>query len=121
MQSTNKITIILIAVIAIVMCTNATVFAVIDTNKYDPSKITPISSEESEMTGRVVGKILGTIKVIGICIAVIMLTIIGLKYIISSVDEKANYKENMIPYIVGCFLLASATTIPSIVYDLVNK
>ena len=37
-----------------------------------------------------------------------------------SVDEKANYKENMVPYVVGCLLLAMSSTIPSIIYDVLN-
>lgn len=100
------------------ICVTTFTFAIKDPNFYEPDGL---NSVDSEKTGRMIGDVLANIKVVGICISVVMLTIIGLKYMISSVDEKATYKENMTPYIVGCFLLASATTIPSIVYDLVNK
>lgn len=119
MRCKHKTIIILISIIAIVLFANVSVFAVENPNFFDPSK-TPITDRDAETTTKIVGKVLATIKVIGICIAVVMLTIIGLKYMISSVDEKANYKENMVPYIAGCFLLVSATVIPSIIYDLVN-
>ena len=51
----------------------------------------------------------------------VVLSIIGLKYMLASLDEKANYKENMIPYIVGCALLVLCTTLPSIIYSIVQK
>lgn len=120
MQYTKKITIILISIITIVLFINASVFAVDNPDSFDPSK-NPANTKDNQTAVKIIGKILATIKVIGICLAVIMLTIIGLKYMFGSLEEKANYKENIIPYIAGCFLLASATTIPSIVYDLVNK
>lgn len=100
------------------ICVSTFAFAIENPSFYEPDKL---NSEDGEKAGNIIGNVLANIKVVGICISVVMLTIIGLKYIISSVDEKATYKENMTPYIVGCFLLASATTIPSIVYDLVNK
>lgn len=115
MSHTKKIVIILTLLSVIVMCINTFAFAIDDPNYYNPGEL------NDRKIGNIIGDILANIKVVGICIAVVMLTIIGLKYIICSVDEKATYKENMIPYVVGCFLLASATTIPSIVYDLVNK
>ncbi|MBQ3145576.1 MAG: hypothetical protein IJB90_03275 [Clostridia bacterium] len=117
MVHTKKIMIILMLVSAII-CINTFSFAVENPDFYDPGGI---DGTDSQKVGNIIGDVLATIRVIGICIAVVMLTIIGLKYILSSLEEKAAYKENMIPYIAGCFLLACATTIPSIVYDIVNK
>ncbi len=64
--------------------------------------------------------LLATIRNIGIIIAVVMIAIIGFKYILGSLEEKASYKENMLIYVVGCFLLMMATTIPSIVYNIIK-
>lgn len=115
MKIMKRITIILIL---LVIGINTFSFAVENPDTFNPGTISDTDAQEA---GKLIGNILGTIKVIGICIACVMLTVIGLKYIISSVDEKANYKQNMVPYIVGCLLLTSATVIPSLVYDLVNK
>ena len=113
----KKIIIILMLVVAIISI-NTFAFAIDNPSFYEPNKI---SDQDSKKAGEITGNVLATIKTIGICLSVVILTIIGLKYIFCSLEEKAAYKENMIPYIVGCFLLASATTIPSIVYDLINK
>ena len=119
MQIIKKI-IILLILVAIVLYANASVFAVTDTNKYNP-KGKQITAEDKKVTGEIIGQILGIIKTIGVSIAVIMLAIIGIKFMLGSVDEKATYKENMFPYIAGCLLLASASTIPSFIYNIVTK
>lgn len=112
-----KIILIILIIITFIFINRFT-FAIEDPNDWAPNEL---SNKDRKKAGTIIGDILANIRVIGICISVVMLTVIGLKYILSSVDEKANYKENMTPYVVGCFLLASATTIPSIIYDLANN
>lgn len=59
--------------------------------------------------------IVGTITTVGIVISVIALIIIGLKYMMGSVEEKAEYKKTIIPYIIGIVLLLSSSTIVKII------
>ncbi len=81
--------------------------------------ITVNSSTQSEFD--TVGKvILGAIQGIGIGISVITLVIIGIKYTFGSVEEKADYKSSMIPYIIGVLFLALCTSIPNIIYKFFN-
>lgn len=56
-------------------------------------------------------KITNLIWVLSIVIAVIVLMIIGVKYIIGGVQEKAEYKKSLIPVVVGIVVIVSATTI----------
>ena len=81
-----------------------------DPSYYDPSKNTTSATDIKPITDKA-GIILGTINVIGIVVAVIVIIIIGIKYMIGSVSEKAEYKKTMIPYLVGALMLASITTI----------
>ena len=46
--------------------------------------------------------------IIGIIIAVIVGTILGIKFMIGSVEEKADIKKLLIPYIVGCIVVFGA-------------
>ena len=69
-----------------------------------------ISSTDSDKIVNRVNPILGTITVIGIVISAITLTVLGIKYMIGSVEEKAEYKKSMIPYIIGVVLLLAAST-----------
>ena len=65
------------------------------------------------------GVILGAINVAGVVIAVVTVAVIGIKYMLGSVEEKAEYKKTMIPYIVGIAFIASASAIVKIIASIV--
>lgn len=60
--------------------------------------------------------LMGVIQVAGIVIAVIILMVLGIKYMMGSAEEKAEYKKTMIPYLVGAILIFAASTIANVVY-----
>lgn len=62
--------------------------------------------------------VLGIVQVIGSVVSVIMLMAIGIKYMLGSVEEKAEYKQTIIPYLIGAALVFSGTTIPQILYQI---
>ncbi len=62
--------------------------------------------------------ILGIIRAFGTVVSVVAFMVIGIKYIIGSVDERAEYKERMIPYIIGFIMLFTIPNIVGIIYDL---
>lgn len=47
--------------------------------------------------------------------------IIGIQFIVASVDEKAKIKETLVPYIVGVFIIFSAFTVWKIAVDIGNE
>lgn len=65
--------------------------------------------------------ILGYIRDIGIVLSVVILIIIGIKYMLGSTEEKANYKETLLPYIIGAFLLFTGSLIPQLIYDFMQN
>lgn len=56
------------------------------------------------------------VRTVGEAIAVIMLLIIGIKYILGSVEEKAEYKQTMWPYILGAVLIFAGAAVTDIIY-----
>ena len=58
------------------------------------------------------------IQVVGVVTAVIILLIIGIKYMMGSASEKAEYKKTMIPYLVGAILIFGASAITKVVVGL---
>ena len=60
------------------------------------------------------------INIVGVGVAVIILLVLGIKYMMGSAEEKADYKKSMIPYLVGAVLIFAASTITGIVYDMAN-
>lgn len=91
----------------------------INPDDYDPSK-KPLTKEEAKDVVDKVRIVLGAIRNISAVASVIILMIIGFKYMIGSVEEKANYKATMMPYVIGCIMAVTGTTIVSFIYDAVN-
>lgn len=60
------------------------------------------------------------VRAVGTAISALMLTIIGIKYITGSVEEKAEYKQTMWPYVLGAILLFAGSSVTTVLYDLFN-
>lgn len=78
------------------------------------------NSGSSALQSRV-GTILGIIQMVGTIISVIMLIVIGIKYMIGSVEERAEYKETLKPYLIGAFILFTGTIVPQAIYQFVQN
>ena len=61
--------------------------------------------------------IMGVIQTIGVVVAVVILMVLGIKYMMGSAEEKAEYKKTFIPYIVGAVLIFAASTIANVIYQ----
>lgn len=88
-----------------------------DLNTYTPGNLDPTSSNKIET---VTSKILTIITNIGIAVSVIMLATLGIKYMLGSVEEKAEYKQSLIPYVVGAFILFGITSFIKILMSFGN-
>lgn len=75
----------------------------------------------SEKLTSMVGNLLGGIRAVGTVVSVVILIGIGIKYMLASVAERADYKKALIPYIIGAAILFTGTTIPQLIYKLVNQ
>ena len=108
---TKMITVVLIAMM--VIATITPVFAATDPSKYTGAG-SGASTEKIDSLGQDIVKIVSTI---GSVISVIVLIVLGIKYMMGSAEEKAEYKKTMIPYLVGAILIFAASTIANVVYQ----
>ena len=53
----------------------------------------------------------------GSIISVVILVILGIKYMLGSVEEKVKYKETLLPYIIGATFVFAASSIAGIIYN----
>ena len=65
--------------------------------------------------------LIGIIQIVGTGIAVIMLTVIGIKYVMASADEKANLKGQLVIFIIGAILLFAGSNIFAIIAKSANS
>ncbi len=98
-------------ILIIFICTNILYVNAFDFQGYDPRKS---GSSSSAFFGKA-GVVIGWISTLGIVIAVIALTVMGLKFMLNGVEEKAEYKKSMIPYIIGCFMLMAASIVVKLI------
>lgn len=123
MIKNNKLVIIAIVFLILILFAIPT-YSIATENPIDnPGSYKPggISSTDSDKIVNRVNPILGTITVIGIVISAITLTVLGIKYMIGSVEEKAEYKKSMIPYIIGVVLLLAASTAVGLIAKLTQE
>lgn len=64
------------------------------------------------------GQIADIITTVGIVVAVIVILILGIKYMMGSASEKAEYKKTMIPYVVGAVLILGGSAIVKIIFSI---
>ena len=65
-------------------------------------------------------RIMGIVRNVAVVAGVIILMVIGVKFILGSAEEKAEYKKSLIPLVVGVVLVMAATTIVSFLFDFMS-
>ena len=73
-----------------------------------------VNSEHIQTAGK---KLVGVFQAIGIVLSVVVLTVIGIKYLMGSAEEKADYKKSLIPYVVGAALVFTASIFAQSIYE----
>lgn len=65
--------------------------------------------------------IVSAIQFVGVSLSVSILIAIGIKYMLGSVEERADYKKTIIPYIIGAFMVFTVSVIPQIIYKFMEN
>ncbi len=121
MKKTFKIlTILLLAIMLVSITTN--VFAAGSPVTPDAlnQKIDYGSSSDTDSLMAQAGKIMGLIRNIAIIASVIIIMILGVKYMLGSVEEKAEYKKSFMPLIIGIILVVAASSIATFIIGIVD-
>jgi len=84
----------------------------------NPGDLKPDDVTQFDTIGK---KIIGGLKAIGTIIAVAILIVLGIKYMMGSAEEKAEYKKTMIPYLIGAILIFAAPYIAGVIYKFANE
>ena len=82
-----------------------------------PSDITADKETSTASIKSVGDKIVGVLQAVGVILSVIVLIVLGIKYMMGSAEEKAEYKKTMIPYIVGAALIFAASAFAQVIYN----
>lgn len=89
----------------------------------DPIDATDIGSFGKKTTdvtkneAKALNMVLGVVQLIGVGVAVIMLIYLGIKYMVSSVSDRAEIKKHAIVYVIGAVLMFGSAGI----IDMIKK
>lgn len=66
-------------------------------------------------------KTITILSVIGSLISVIVLIVLGIKYMLGSTEEKSEYKKSMLPYVIGAVFVFASSAIAGAIYNIIPK
>ena len=72
-------------------------------------------ASDAETIKSIGNTIIGIIQIIGTIISVLVLAILGIKYMIGSAEERAEYKKSMKPYLMGAVMVFAITNLLGII------
>ena len=85
--------------------------------------ITPGEVTGADATAKVTGidtlgnNIVKILQTVGVVLSVIILIVLGIKYMMGSAEEKAEYKKSMMPYVIGAALIFAASALAQVIYN----
>lgn len=120
MKTTVRIISTILLTIMLVTSIAGVVFAAPDIDK-TIGDIDGAKAGDTTKVTNIGGKIINIIQVVGIVVAIAVVLIIGIKYMTGSVEQKAEYKKVMIPYIIGAVLLVAGTSIVKVIFNTINS
>lgn len=84
---------------------------------YTPDQVNPnMNVSGMEDVQNIGSQIASIIRTVGVIASVIILMILGIKYMMGSAQEKADYKKTMIPYVIGAVVLFAASFLSTAIY-----
>jgi len=113
MKKSMKIVSIVLMILAM-MLVSTSVFA----DDYRPSDVKNlVNTSDTANIQNLGGRIIGIVRVVGTIAAVAMLIVLGIKYMMGSAEERAEYKKTLFPYFIGAILIFAATNLADIIYS----
>lgn len=79
-----------------------------------------IGESEIEELKPMFENILGIVQVFGSSISVIIIVVVGIKYMLGSVDEKAEMKQTATYYVIGAILVFSTVNVFTAIYNILQ-
>lgn len=73
------------------------------------------NSASSQKIGPIINTVIGFIQITGTGISVIMVTVLGIKYMLASPGDKADVKKQIAPLLIGAVILFASANIIQII------
>ena len=100
--------------IAILVCITTTCFAA----KVGDVNIPNGTAGDTTDIAKKAANIVATLRNIAAIVAVVIIAILGIKYMLGSVEEKAEYKKSFMPLIIGVVVVMAALQLAAMLFSL---
>ncbi len=119
----NKKIFISIITLFLILALSINIYAItLDDAKTQMENAYNIDSSQGESEGvmAVINDVIGLLQLAGTGISVVTITLLGAKYMLSSVEQKAEIKNRAMPVVIGCVILFGAVNLVAIVANFTN-
>lgn len=89
-----------------------------DETLVDPDKTGML--EARDIAAKIISNAISIVQVLGLGIAVIMLTALGIKYMVGSIEDKAQIKKHLMVYAIGAIVFFAAASILQIIQGFIK-
>ena len=122
MKGINKaikiVTIVMIAIMLISLTSNVFAAKV----GVDPSGFTGTAQDiDTKDVTKWSNNIINIVAIVGSAASIVILIVLGVKYMLGSAEEKAEYKKTLLPYIIGAVFVFGASALTGVIYNMVGK
>lgn len=119
-KKNKKIILLIIAILTIILLANqVNATQVINPDSYKPDSQSDVTGATSFLN--MANKLIGIVQIVGSIISVIALILIGIRYIMGSVEERAEYKKTLKPYLIGAIMVFAITNLLAIIQKIVTS
>lgn len=118
MKKKNWVKVFCIILFLIGFLSNIALATDMDTLIDGMKNISDVSGAEGSQVRYVLNAVIKIIQIAGSGIALIIVTMLGIKYMLASPGEKADYKKTAVPVVIGCILLFAGVNIAGIIADI---
>lgn len=115
-KMTKVLAMVLLVMMMVAMVATPVMAAKTEVN-VTPGELLGDSSVNTAGISKIGNQIITIITTIGIVVSVIVLVVLGIKYMMGSAEEKAEYKKTLMPYVVGAALIFAASAFAQVIYQ----
>lgn len=72
---------------------------------------------EEDLAGSL-GDIIGIVQIVGVAVSVIACIVMGIRYVLSTTEDRADIKKKLIPFVIGAIIFFGATGILRLIASL---
>lgn len=80
-----------------------------------------LTASDTAVAFRQGGTIVKAVIYVGMVISIVMFMALGMKYMMGSIEERAEYKKTLMPMLIGTLMIFSSGLIVSIIWNIMEK